>query len=290
MHTPSIDTLDALEDALDYDPATGEIRWRVNTRRIVEGSLAGSIHRSGNLVIGFQGRTYQAHHIAWFLHMREWPTSQVLFRDGDLLNLTAANLYLQETRNTGSRNAYMRAYMRAYRASKRANTKGQRGTTRLPNVIYSSNRRAWDVRSPADNRIVLASFTELDDAEAFYSQCAAGLAFIDAHPPARHAPPVSETTAGNTGAITLGEAVERFAYDPLAGAIYRRAPYDHRGTPALELTDTRRPILKISGRTYSAAMFAWFLTYAYWPARRQIAYRDGNQRNISLSNLYLKGH
>lgn len=295
MKTPSPAILEALYAALDYDPATGEIRWRQNRRRVTEGDLAGSISRDGTLVVGFNGTSYQAHHVAWYIETGDWPDRPVLFADKDPMNLVFTNLYLQEYVG-GSKANYMRQWRGKQRAKKRQTADLHRNQSDLPNVQYSAISRAWNVRSAVNASVVLASFDNKAAAESYAAMTTAGRAFIYANPPELFPsdPERNNRTTGGPGALTYESAATRFAYDPLTGAIYRRTDdrrrIDQGGTPAIEIDDTRRPIIRASGRTYSAGMLAWFIhTGGEWPKRKQLGYRDGNRKNTAWSNLYLKG-
>lgn len=295
MKTPAPAILEALSNALDYDPATGEIRWRESRRRVTEGNLAGSISREGNLVIGFNGSSYQAHHIAWFLETGRWPNMPILFRDRNPMNLVFDNIYAPTYKHNSKAN-YMREYRkrqkrdRALKASKRLNVSD------VPGVVFGVGN-VWNVRDRDNFNLVIASFATKPEAEAYGKMFNEGRWFVANNPPELFpdtADPRSLATAGAEGTLTYEQATLRFAYDPETGAIYRRTSPSHRldltGVPAIEIDDTRRPIVRASGRTYSAGMLAWFLhTGGEWPKRKQLSYRDGDRRNTKWANLYLKG-
>ncbi len=57
-----------ISDALQYDPDTGIITWKVGRFTHVKDKEAGWIEASGYRCIMFQGETYKAHRIAWLLH------------------------------------------------------------------------------------------------------------------------------------------------------------------------------------------------------------------------------
>lgn len=283
MRPPDITTLEALYDALDYDPQTGEIRWRTNRRKVFDGDLAGSISRDGALVIGFAGRVYQAHHIAWYFLTGEWPSSSVLFRDRDPMNLLPNNLYLQEDayRTTLGQRQRMENYRYRLRIKKlRAVLKSDR-----PNITLDYDQKTWTVRDPNDHRIILGAFDNKANAEAFDTSTLRGRELLRLYPVPNLGDAAHTTYAGSAETISLYDAHRRFVYDPDTGMIHRR--FD--GTPIIELGDDRRLIVRAKGRVFSAGMLAWFLTRGEWPARKQLGYKDGDQRNIRLANLYLKG-
>ena len=63
----------------DYNPETGELRWRIGSRRRPAGKLAGAMSKTekGRIIVGFQGKTYKAHILAWVCQTNEWPTHQI---------------------------------------------------------------------------------------------------------------------------------------------------------------------------------------------------------------------
>ena len=296
MRIPSTDIQDALYDALDCDPVTGELRWRENRRRVTEGDLAGSINRDGHLVVGFRRKVYMAAHIAWMFQRGEWPLSYVLFIDKDPMNLAPDNLFLKETeyvKNTKS------DYMRDYRAKRAAKKKAAAPTSTNPHVTWTaSNGGAWCARSPQEARVVLATFKNKKEAEAYVEMTVHGRRFCHLNRPATFPEPFASQRAGGQGALTLQQAAERFAYDPATGAIFHRSKQrspntervlDREGTPAIIIDDMRRPVVRAAGRSYSAGMMAWFLHTGDWPKRKQLVYRDEDPKNTRFENLYLKG-
>lgn len=68
-------TQERVKQVLDYDKITGIFTWEVSkSGRSKKGSIAGSIYANGYLVIGIDGKRYQAHRLAWFYCYGEWPT------------------------------------------------------------------------------------------------------------------------------------------------------------------------------------------------------------------------
>src|SRR6056300_154770 len=60
---------------LDYDPSTGELRWKVSiNNRVKVGSVAGRAHcRKGYMRIGIYGKRYFSHRVAWLITHGRWP-------------------------------------------------------------------------------------------------------------------------------------------------------------------------------------------------------------------------
>ena len=84
--------LEDLRKSLDYNPETGEFRWKIAAGRVRAGSLAGCVQPNGRLYIRFQGKRYQAHRLAWLLTHGEWPDEMIDHLDGNPLNNRISNL------------------------------------------------------------------------------------------------------------------------------------------------------------------------------------------------------
>ena len=67
-----------LQELFTHDPVAGVLRWRVKTnRRIVVGSVAGTINDFGYRVIRVDGQRYRAHRLIWFYAHGEWPKNDI---------------------------------------------------------------------------------------------------------------------------------------------------------------------------------------------------------------------
>jgi len=102
-------TLAELKQWVDYDPATGRLTWIVKpNRRLRAGDEAGAIKalRISNgeekryRYFCLNGWTTPAARVAWLFITGEWPERNILFRDGDTLNLRADNLTLGDFTTT----------------------------------------------------------------------------------------------------------------------------------------------------------------------------------------------
>ena len=101
-------TADQLRAILDYDPETGEFRWRETAHKSkmwntkYAGEIAGGKATSGRnttyLAIGIEGRRYYAHRLAWLYIHGEWPPAVIDHVDGDGSNNAIANLRLATNR------------------------------------------------------------------------------------------------------------------------------------------------------------------------------------------------
>lgn len=67
-----------IADYFEYNPETGVIIWIKSTsRKIKIGQIAGTVNNTGYLRISYQGKLYQAHRLAWYLHYGAWPTNNI---------------------------------------------------------------------------------------------------------------------------------------------------------------------------------------------------------------------
>lgn len=98
-------TQQELKKWLHYSPIVGTFEWIRKGRRIQLYSLAGAVdHKSGYVTIGFKGKIYRAHTLAWLYMTGEWPSMDIDHRDGDKTNNAFANLRLA-TKSQNSWNA-----------------------------------------------------------------------------------------------------------------------------------------------------------------------------------------
>lgn len=71
-------TQQRVKELFDYDPISGEIRWRKpQSPRLKAGDLAGSITKQGYTNIRLDGHTYKAHRLAWLYMTGEHPPHEV---------------------------------------------------------------------------------------------------------------------------------------------------------------------------------------------------------------------
>jgi hypothetical protein len=149
-------TAEYVRSILEYNPGTGELRWkwredvgsRWNTR--YAGKAAGSVRSDGYLKITINDRRYLAHRLAWLYVHGEWPPDQIDHIDCDPGNNRIANLRLA-TRQENSRNV-----------GRRANN-----TTGVPGVYWHKGRSKFMARIKVDYQtIYLGLFDTLAEATA----------------------------------------------------------------------------------------------------------------------------
>lgn len=78
---------------LTYEPTTGLLRWlKKPAKKIVVGSIAGTMNGIGYIQVGIDRRIIAAHRIAWFLYYGEWPVGALDHTNGDRADNRIANL------------------------------------------------------------------------------------------------------------------------------------------------------------------------------------------------------
>jgi hypothetical protein len=91
-------TAEYLREMLDYDPETGEFRWRWrddlrkcdNIR--CAGKVAGALGNHGYTTITVNQRRYQAHRLVWLYVHGVWPANQIDHLNSDKTDNRIANL------------------------------------------------------------------------------------------------------------------------------------------------------------------------------------------------------
>lgn len=84
-----------LLQVLDYFPETGVFVWKISPSQAVKaGDIAGTKHRENYVGIGYKGKLYKAHHLAWFFTYGAFPDQDVDHRDGNRSNNKISNLRL----------------------------------------------------------------------------------------------------------------------------------------------------------------------------------------------------
>ena len=74
-------TAEQLREVVDYDPATGEFRWKANRKDRI-GRAVGRIQSGGYRQILIGETRYMAHRLAWLYMTGAWPAHTVDHRNG----------------------------------------------------------------------------------------------------------------------------------------------------------------------------------------------------------------
>lgn len=154
-------TADFVRNALSYDPATGELRWRTSTgrKRVKPGALAGNLTPNGYRFVGIRGRRYAAHKLAWVHAYGRWPRGHVDHIDGNPRNNALSNLR-EATNAQNCHNSRVR----------RDNSSGCKG------VSWRKGRQKWIAKVSCNGRAVqVGSFDNPEDAAAAYLDAASRL-------------------------------------------------------------------------------------------------------------------
>lgn len=119
---PASFTQEQLFEVLDYNPVTGDFRWKISPAKNVKaGMLAGSKNDArGYRYVKVLGHEVTTSRLAWFYMRGEWPSRRVKFKNGDPSDASFDNLTLFDgvhgefdCRTKEGRAAYLRAYRAA---------------------------------------------------------------------------------------------------------------------------------------------------------------------------------
>lgn len=146
-----------MRKVIAYDPGSGEFTWLVNLRGHVKaGAKAGSVDGQGYIHIGFEGRKYKAHRVAWLLHNGEWPEFEI-----DHIN----------RRRTDNRIVNLRCCTRAINMQNKSKQRVNSGIfqSKYVGVTWSSYSNKWLARITVGGKCkYLGVFENEDDAHRAY--------------------------------------------------------------------------------------------------------------------------
>lgn len=109
-------------EALDYNPATGAFKWKINPAKNVKaGTIAGgNSYSPGYRYIRLDGEEITEARLAWFYMTGNWPERRLRNINGDITDCRFENLKQSDGAGSGfdhkSRDGRI-AYQRAYRAA-----------------------------------------------------------------------------------------------------------------------------------------------------------------------------
>lgn len=131
-------TASLVRELLEYDPATGVLRWRVfRGGSACAGSVAGTLDSHGHRQLRVEGRLYMAHQIIWLHVTGEWPEHVIDHRDNDRDNnrfgnfrpatgaVNARNRLLNKNSTSGLKGAHFEKKAGRWRGQIRVNGKAK---------------------------------------------------------------------------------------------------------------------------------------------------------------------
>lgn len=90
-------TVDDLRRDIRYSPIVGVFEWKTGASGRRKGFLAGGVNKeTGYISVGYRGRQYKAHVLAWCYMKGEWPDKEIDHIDGDRSNNAWKNLRLAD--------------------------------------------------------------------------------------------------------------------------------------------------------------------------------------------------
>lgn len=85
-------TIKKIREFLKYE-SNGTLRWLKNPcPNVKAGYRAGRRHVNGHIELGFDKKTYMAHHIVWIFHYGTMPTQEIMHINGNKSDNRIENL------------------------------------------------------------------------------------------------------------------------------------------------------------------------------------------------------
>jgi hypothetical protein len=136
---------------LDYDPETGEFRWKVNQgKNHTIGKIAGGLTKAGYRLISIGGQRYYAHRMAWLIITGQNPSDEI-----DHINLNPDDNRLENLRPA------THAQNHRNRTKQRNNTSGFKGV--------SKDKNKWCAQIKLNGRkIFIGTFPTKEEAASAY--------------------------------------------------------------------------------------------------------------------------
>ncbi len=147
-------TADYVRGLLDYDPETGDLRWKPRGSPTFDarfaGKRAGKVGTNGRLHVGINYERYLAHRLIWLMVTGEWPEFEIDHIDGN----AGTNRWSNLRPATSSENI-------CNAGLSRANTSGFKG------VSWSTSNNGWIARITKNSKVYhLGTFANPTDAYA----------------------------------------------------------------------------------------------------------------------------
>lgn len=145
-----------ISEELTFSAETGLFYWRASKGRKQTVVPAGKRDGQGYIVIGFRGRAYAGHRLAWLCAFGEWPKHDIDHINGDRADNRIANLR-PCTNQQNQRN-------------RRPNPKASNGG--LKGAMRAQNGR-WQARIKVNDKTIhLGTFTTVLEAHTAYVEAA----------------------------------------------------------------------------------------------------------------------
>lgn len=148
-------TVERLRELLEYDPETGDFRWKFDRgSKAPAGAIAGGLNK-GYWLISIDGRRRRAHRLAWLYVHGVWPSGEIDHRNENKVDNRIANLR-EATRRQNTENISL---------PRRDNKSSTRGVSTKPR----KGRPCWSARIVVDGKQrYLGQFDSPEEAAAAY--------------------------------------------------------------------------------------------------------------------------
>lgn len=285
---------------VSYEAETGLFTWRTDRKPDIKaGDPAGAL-RNGYLVITVDGHGYYAHHLVFAFLNGRWPepytvrlrakASRRAIKPEDL-DVDYAYLYDSLKVDTRRKNRLKAA---RYRAEQRARREAIEAEASLLDGVHRTTDGTFKVlvRTPSNaHRVIAENVPTKAKAERIALDYRRRRAFVDAFTPPE---PRNEQERAQwralraaSGDLTYDYVRQTFAHDQKTGELLWLHPEPRRGIRA-DQPHGRHMAVDHLGRKFPAHLLVWFLAHKVWPKRGQIRWRNGDQTDNRIDNLYLK--
>ena len=140
----------------DYDPLSGNLVRKINTRGARKGDIAGNLRKNGYIRVEINGKPYYSHRVIWVLHYGAIPDGmQIDHINGIRNDNTLSNLRLVKGASENHQNRKMSVT----------------NTTGFVGVFKEKATKNWRARIRVKGkRISLGSFPTPEEASAAYKE------------------------------------------------------------------------------------------------------------------------
>ena len=142
-------TQERLKSVLHYDHLSGVFTWKVNTKRIAKGFVAGHVQPTGYIRIAIDGKQYKSHRLAWLYMTGSMPNGLI----DHINNIRSDNRWANLRVASSVENSLNRSISRR-------NSSGVKG------VHWSKEKCKWLVQIKAGGqRVQIGSFEDIELAQ-----------------------------------------------------------------------------------------------------------------------------